>query len=295
MIKKLSKEPLVHFIAAGLLLFLVFGFFGSSSDELNNKTIEISKGQIDLMHSHWTRQLGRPPTESELQGLIDDHIREEILMQEALKMGLDKDDIIIRRRLAQKMEFVSGDMLTVEEPTEAEIQDYYSVHKEEFLVPGKVSFLQVYFSMDSRSEDKAFKLAEETKGELIQLAIEEIDFSKVGDGTMIPTEYLNRSNEQLNTDFGNTEIVEKLTEAPIANWSGPFISNYGMHLIYVLEREPQYIPDPDEVSSKIKNHLIEERQDVLDRQFMAELRSRYTIRINDEVASSYNYKYNDTP
>lgn len=295
MIKKLFKEPLVHFIVAGMLLFLVFAFFGNSSGEMNNKTIEISKGQIDLMHSHWTRQLGRPPTESELQGLIDDHIREEILMQEALKMGLDKDDIIIRRRLAQKMEFVSGDMLTVEEPTEAQIQDYYNGHKEEFLVLGKVSFLQVFFSMDSRSEDKAFKLAEKTKRNLNKLTLEEIDFSKIGDRTMIPTEYLKRSNKQLNTDFGNTEIVKKLTEAPISNWSGPFISNYGMHLIYVLERKHQYIPDLEEVSTKIKNHLIEARQDALDRKFMAEMRSRYTIKINDEVASSYNYKYNDTP
>lgn len=292
---KILKEPLLHFIAAGVLLFLVFGFFGNSSDGTDKKTIEISKGQIDLMHTHWTRQLGRPPTESELQGLIDDHIREEILMQEALKMRLDKDDIIIRRRLAQKMEFVSGDMLTVEEPTEAEIQDYYSRHKEEFLVPGKVSFLQVFFSMDSRSKNEAFKLAEKTKVELNQLAIEDMDFSKVGDRTMIPTEYLNRSQVQLKTDFGNTEIVEKLTEAQITKWSGPFISNYGMHLIYVLECETEYTPDLEKVSSNIKNHLIEERQEALDRQFMAELRSRYTIKINDEVASSYNYKYNDTP
>ncbi|NND16396.1 MAG: peptidyl-prolyl cis-trans isomerase, partial [Eudoraea sp.] len=88
MIKKLSKEPLVHFIAAGIVLFLMYGFFGNDDAE-KGKVLHISKGQIDLMHSHWTRQLGRPPTQEERQGLIDDDIKEEILMQEALTMGLD--------------------------------------------------------------------------------------------------------------------------------------------------------------------------------------------------------------
>ncbi|NOQ92978.1 MAG: peptidyl-prolyl cis-trans isomerase, partial [Flavobacteriaceae bacterium] len=135
MIKKLIKEPLFHFIIGGIILLFIFELFGNE-DTANNKTIQITKGQIDLMHTHWQRQLGRLPTETELQGLIDDHIREEILMQEALAMGLDKDDIIIRRRLAQKMEFVAGDMLTVKEPTSNEIKTYYESHKNELKESG---------------------------------------------------------------------------------------------------------------------------------------------------------------
>ena len=290
----LLKEPLLHFIAAGIVLFFVYGFFGQDVDESNAKTIQISKGQIDLMHAHWTRQLGRPPTDAELQGLIKDHIREEILMQEAIAIGLDKDDIIIRRRLAQKMEFVSGDMLTVEEPTESEIQSYYDNHKEEFLVPGKVSFLQVFFRMHSSAEEKSISLAEETKRELSRLDVDDIDFSNFGDRTMIQTEFIGLSEAQLSSEFGDTEIVEKVAEAEPNQWNGPFISNFGLHLVYVLDRDSAYTPALGEVAEKIKNRLIDERKELQDQKFMAELRSRYTIEINEEVIDTYNYKNDDT-
>ena len=291
---KLLKEPLLHFIAAGIVLFFLYGFFGQDADESNAKTIQISKGQIDLMHAHWTRQLGRPPTDTELQGLINDHIREEILMQEAIAMGLDKDDIIIRRRLAQKMEFVSGDMLTVEEPTATEIQTYYNKHKKEFLIPGKVSFLQVFFRMHSSAEEKSISLAEETKRELSQLDVDDIDFSNFGNRTMIRTEFIGLSEAQLSSEFGDTEIVEKVTEAEPNQWNGPFISNFGLHLVYVLDRDSAYTPALGEVSEKIKNRLIDERKELQDQKFMAELRSRYTIEINEEVTDAYNYKNDDT-
>ena len=290
---KLLKEPLVHFIIAGVVLFFIYGFFGKGADEPNEKTIQISKGQIDLMHAHWSRQLGRPPTESELQGLIDDHIREEILMQEARAMGLDKDDIIIRRRLAQKMEFVSGDMLTVNEPTDEEISKYFDLHKKEFHVPGKVSFLQVFFSVDARPEAQSMELAEKTKNKLNMLSVDDVDFLKFGDRTMVRTEYVALSKAQIISEFGNTEIAEKVAEAQMNIWEGPFRSNFGLHLIYILEREPDYTPELQEVTSKIKTSMIDERKELLDEQFMSELRSRYTIEIHDEVINNYNYKISE--
>ena len=290
---KLLREPLVHFIIAGIVLFFIYGIFGNSTSEATEKNIQISKGQIDLMHAHWTRQLGRPPSESELQGLIDDHIREEILMQEARAMGLDKDDIIIRRRLAQKMEFVSGDMLTAKEPTEAEISKYFDRHRQEFRVPGKVSFLQIYFSLDSRPKAQSIELAEKAKSTLNTLTIDEIDFLKYGDRTMLRTEHLTLSKAQLTSEFGDSEIVEKVAEAKMNSWEGPFISNFGLHLVYVLDREADYTPKLDEVASKIKSNMIEERKEILDQQFMAELRSRYTIEIHDEVINNYNYKISE--
>ncbi len=292
MIKKLGKEPLFHFIVAGIVLFFIFGLFGSSGST-NEKTIQISTGQIDLMHTHWTRQLGRPPTKTELQGLIDDHIREEILMQEALAMGLDKDDIIIRRRLAQKMEFVSGDMLTVKEPTIDEIKAYYETHLEEMKEPGEVSFLQIFFSVDKRKPEASELLANSLKSKLNKLDVSEIDLTKYGDRTMIRPDYIDLQADRLITEFGETEIIDHVLSTQLNKWAGPFSSNFGLHIIYVLDRKPGYIPEFEDVSEKIKRGMIEDRKEKLDKKFMAKLRERYTIEINDEVYKKYNYKSNE--
>lgn len=293
MINKLIKEPLVHFIAAGIVLFILFGVVGSNDSE-QEKVVQISKGQIDLMHSHWSRQLGRPPTEKELQGLIDDHIREEILMQEALAMGLDRDDIIIRRRLAQKMQFVSGEMLKAKEPTEDEISAYYEANKDDFREPGALSFLQLFFSVDQRDAAASERLAKEVKAELYRKSISETDLSQYGDRTMIRTSFEALPTDRLITEFGKSEIIDRLQNAAVGSWEGPVSSNYGLHLIYVLERKPGFLPEVEMVSEKIKKKMIDERVEELDQKFMAKLREQYTIEINDEVFENYNYQYKET-
>ena len=289
MIKKLIKEPLFHFIIGGIMLFFIFELFGND-DTANKKTIQITKGQIDLMHTHWQRQLGRLPTETELQGLIDDHIREEILMQEALAMGLDKDDIIIRRRLAQKMEFVAGDMLTVKEPTSNEIKTYYESHKNELKESGKISFLQIFFNVNKRKPETSESLASNLKYKLNGMDISDLDIIKYGDQTMLRSNYPDLQSDRLSSQFGETEIVEQLLNSPLNKWVGPVSSNYGLHLIYVLNRKPGYIPEFEDVSEKIKRKMIAIRKEKMDKKFMARLREQYTIEINDEVFKKYHYK-----
>jgi len=289
MIKKLIKEPLFHFIIGGIILLFIFELFGNDNTA-NNKTILITKGQIDLMHTHWQRQLGRLPTETELQGLIDDHIREEILMQEALAMGLDKDDIIIRRRLAQKMEFVAGDMLTVKEPTSNEIKTYYESHKNELKESGKISFLQIFFSVDKRKPETSESLASNLKYKLNGMDISDLDITKYGDQTMLRSNYPDLQSDRLSSQYGETEIVEQLLNSPLNKWGGPVSSNYGLHLIYVLNRKPGYIPEFEDVSEKIKRKIIAIRKEKMDKKFMARLREQYTIEINNEVFKKYHYK-----
>jgi len=289
MIKKLIKEPLFHFIIGGIILLFIFELFGNDNTA-NNKTILITKGQIDLMHTHWQRQLGRLPTETELQGLIDDHIREEILMQEALAMGLDKDDIIIRRRLAQKMEFVAGDMLTVKEPTSNEIKTYYESHKNELKESGKISFLQIFFSVDKRKPETSESLASNLKYKLNEMDISDLDITKYGDQTMLRSNYTDLQSDRLSSQYGETEIVEQLLNSPLNKWGGPVSSNYGLHLIYVLNRKPGYIPEFEDVSEKIKRKIIAIRKEKMDKKFMARLREQYTIEINNEVFKKYHYK-----
>lgn len=284
-----SKEPLLHFIIAGIAVFFIFEFTGNK-DGVDEKVIYVFAAQIDLMDNHWERQLGRPPTEDELQGLIDGHIREEILMHEAYAMGLDKDDIIIRRRLAQKMEFISGDMLTVAEPTEEEIEAFYNEHGEQFKEPGKVSFLQIYFSVDKRSPEESEALAAQLKSDLEEKDISTIDITELGDRTMIRPDYIDLSADGLKSEFGDAEIVEKVIQSPVNQWSGPVSSNYGFHLIYVLERKPDYIPALEDLAYTVKNEMIDERKKALDKQFMTELRERYTVNIDEAIFEKYKYK-----
>ena len=283
------KEPLVHFILAGFVLFLLFEFTGKK-EGVDEKNIHVTAAQIDLMLNHWVRQLGRPPSQEELQGLIDDHIREEILMQEAYAMGLDKDDIIIRRRLAQKMEFISGDMLTVAEPTEEEIESFYNENKETYKEPGMVSFLQIFFNVDKRTPEEAKRMALNVKKELEERENEAVDITQFGDPTMIRPEFRKLSADLIVREFGESEISEMLLEIPVNQWVGPVTSNFGLHLVYLTERQSDYIPELKEVAYKIKNEMIDERKKELDQKFMAELRKRYIVKVDDEVFEKFNYK-----
>jgi hypothetical protein len=287
--KSLFKQPLLHFVLVGLLLFLIYGFFGKNEADIAKSEIYITKGQIDLMRTHWTRQLGRVPTNEEMQGLINDFIREEILMREAIAMGLDKDDIIIRRRLAQKMEFIAGDMLTVKEPDSAEIANYYENNKALFQEPGNISFYQIYFSVDKRAEEASQDLAIKTREELSKQELSQIDFMSYGDRTMLQTEFMDLSVENLKSEFGAGEIVEKIPLAELNQWEGPYRSSFGLHLIYVTARKPAYLAEIKAVTGRIKAKIIEERKMAMDSMFIAEIRSRYRITINEAVQDEYDY------
>ena len=154
------KSPLLHFMVLGVLVFLLYSFFASRQPR-ESEEIVVSAQQIELLASMWQKQWRRPPTQQELDGLIQSYIREEVLYRQALSMGLDRDDTVIRRRLAQKIEFLAQDLAAQVEPTDQELRNYFVENPEKFEVPPRITFQHVYINLDQRGDSA------ETEAELI--------------------------------------------------------------------------------------------------------------------------------
>ena len=160
--KRLLREPLLHFLLLGAVIFAAFGFLSKRSSG-EPGTIVITQGQIENLAFAFAKTWQRPPTDPELAGLIRDRVREEIYYREALALGLDKDDTVIRRRLRQKMEFVSDDIAAQAEPTDADLDAYLQTHPDKFPVEQRFTFRQVYLNPDKRRANLAGDAAQLTQ------------------------------------------------------------------------------------------------------------------------------------
>ena len=147
-----TREPLVHFLVLGALLFGLFALVNNEASSKSPNRIEITSADVDRLQERWTKQWNRPPTETELKSLIEAYLREEILYREALALGLDQNDTIIRRRLAQKMEFLFEDLADQVEPTDEELKRYFDRNRDQYRLPARFSFAHVYFSVDQRGD-----------------------------------------------------------------------------------------------------------------------------------------------
>ena len=153
--KRFLKEPLLHFLLAGAAIFLLYGLLSPGMNAAN--TITIDDNDMEEVVSKFYAQWDRPPTENELQSILDKRIEQEVFYQEALTINLDHNDEIVKRRLAQKMQFLSNDLATMNEPTIDELKKYYDLHFENYLTPYSYSFYQLVFSQDNRKNPKLDK------------------------------------------------------------------------------------------------------------------------------------------
>ncbi|MEE4173291.1 MAG: peptidylprolyl isomerase [Xanthomonadales bacterium] len=281
---KWLREPLVHFLLIGGLLFLGFHFWGGGGPSTDR--IVITPGQIDSMVARFTRTWQRPPTEEELKGLIDDHVREEMAAREAMAMGLDRDDTIIRRRLRQKLEFLAEDAVTALPPTDAELERWFDAHAEDFRIEPEIGFFQVYLNPDKRGnsiQDDARKILEH-----LRAAGPPADNSLAGDALMLPNKVdLTRVGE-VSRVFGRSFADEILALEP-GRWSGPIASGYGLHLVYVTERKESRMPPLIEVRPMVERDLLAaRRKEALNAMYEAMLR-RYQVTVEqrgDEMGSA---------
>ena len=146
--KKWCKEPLLHFLMIGALIFVLFSIVNNDEMTVSNNKIVVSTDDIERLSSNWSRKWNRPPTVIELQGLVESFIREEVYYREALALGLDQNDTILRRRLMQKMEFLSNDLAELNTPDETALNDYFLDHQDKYELPARVTFTHIYFSRD---------------------------------------------------------------------------------------------------------------------------------------------------
>jgi hypothetical protein len=254
--KKLIREPFIHFIFLGLAIFLAYHFLSARADNQPGKIV-ITQGEITSMVIGFSRTWQRPPTHEELEGLIRDRVREEVYSREAIAMGLDRDDPIIRRRLQQKLEFVTDDVAAVAEPTDAELADYLKTHAASFGGDRRLTFSQVYLDPSRRGEH----LAQDANELLIQLRPQglDVDLSSLGDVFLLEHRFEAASTTEIAKQFGE-KFAAKLTDTPIGQWFGPVESGYGMHLVFVEARSERRLPELAEVHDAVRREWTNARR-----------------------------------
>ena len=268
---KILREPLLHFVVLGVGLFVLFGAIGEPAEERQDQIV-VSAAKIDNLAELFRRTWRRPPTRAELDGLIEDHVKEEILYREALALGLEQDDIVIRRRLRQKMEFISEDVAAQAEPGEGELRAFLTEHAERFREPSRISFAQVYLSPDRRGQD-AWSDAERV---LVALDAGRSDPAEAGDPFLLEQDHREVAAHDVERLFGGG-FAARLAELPVGRWSGPVESGYGLHLVLVRERTPARLPDLDEVRDAVAREWQAARREAANRTFYEKLRAGYEV------------------
>ncbi len=275
-LSRIIREPLLHFVLIGLLLFGVFAVVNRDSAGPANR-IAITRADIEQLQSLFQRQWQRPPTPQELQALVDGRIREEVLYREALALGLDRDDTIVRRRMAQKVEFLVSDTTVPSQPDAAVLAAYFEKNQERYREPARLSFTHVYFSSDRRG-GRAASDAEAALKRLKQTKRAPRQASALGDRFMLGYDYAERGTDEIARDFGQA-FVDAVAKLPIGQWSGPVASGYGIHLVYVSARTDSRVPPLSQVRERVAaDWVIDQRREANDRVYQR-LRSRYEITI----------------
>jgi hypothetical protein len=273
--KRLLKEPLLHFLVLGAAIFAVYNWLPrhTSSEQRN---IAITRGEIENLATIFARSWQRSPTEEELAGLVRDRVREEVYCREAKALGLDTDDSVIRRRLRQKMEFVSDDLATQGEPSDADLNTYLQAHPDSFRLAERFTFRQVYFNPAKHREN----LARDAAQLLAQLnqAGAKADVSEVGDSSLLEDMFKSVSASEVAAQLGE-KFAAKLDELSPNRWQGPVESSYGMHLVFIEERTKGRVPELAEVRDAVQREWANERRLEANEKFYQDLLKHYTVTI----------------
>lgn len=237
--RAILKEPLLHFLLIGALLFVVFGLVNEDEFAAADNKIVVSSGRIEQLGTIFSKTWQRPPTREELQGLIDDFVLEEIYYRQAVAMGIDRDDTIIRRRLRQKFEFLTDDIAAAIEPTEEDLYTYLAANEDFFRRQSTYTFEQVYINPDRSGEDLERFVSE-------QLAALRAGGTPGGGMGLLPAAFDDASRQEVDGSFG-LGFSAVLDELPAGEWLGPFRSGLGLHLIRLHARVDGTVPELGEI------------------------------------------------
>jgi hypothetical protein len=265
------REPLLHFLVLGGLLFGLFGLT-QEPDRDNGRQIRVTAAQVEQLRAQFRRTWMRPPTEAELVGLIERHIRGEVFYREALAMGLDQDDPYVRNRLGQKLEFLLDDLSAETEPGDETLGQYLQEHAERYREPARISFQQVYLNPDRHP-----RLKDDAAGMLGRLRAG-ADPAELGDASLLGQAFDDLSQPEIARQFGDG-FAEALLELEPGQWLGPIPSGLGAHLVRLMERQPARLPALGDVRSSVLRDWQDQRAREQKEQAYARLRQRYEITV----------------
>jgi peptidyl-prolyl cis-trans isomerase C len=276
LLKRCVREPLVHFVLIGATLFAVYSALHSKETASTDpKKIVLTANDLDQISLMWQAQ-GRPaPTTDQIQSLLDNKIREEVLYREALELGLDKEDTIVKRRMAQKMDFLAEDLSDLREPTREELKAWFGKNSERFKVPGRASFRHLYFSFDKHGQQTA-AVAAETLKKIEGKSSDSPEAAAVADPFMFQDYYGDRSFDELAKTFGPS-FARSLFAQQAGSWRGPIESGYGWHLVFIDSLTPAHVPDFEEVETDVRTQLISAQRDETKQRMYDQMKLHYEI------------------
>ena len=270
-VRGLAREPLLHFLAIGLALFLLYGHV--SPGDSDSRRIVISQSQLDDMVRQYQSTWTRSPTSAETRRLIDAYVHDEIVYREGLSMGLDKDDDVIKRRIRQKYELIAEEDKR-SEPTEADLTAYLKEHPAQFIRPAIVTFDQVYF-------DPAITSPEAVSA--IKAALQKgANPAILGQPSMLPRHIVNGEIDLVARDFGD-DFGKQVAKAPVGVWVGPLISGVGVHLVRVSARAPPDLPPLSQIRASVEREWESDRRSRSSLDDYRKARAGYDIVIKAKV------------
>jgi hypothetical protein len=270
----LLREPLLHFVVLGALLFAVYSFVDRGRGAAADTRIVLTPDELTRLVLLFQGQWRRHPTPEEFGRLVENRVQEEVLYREGLLMGLDKDDTMIKRRMAQKVQFVAEDVAASHEPSAAELKAWFEKNAARFQEPPRVSFRHLYFSPDRRGARARTDAADA----LARLAGQPQDTSRstLADPFMFHEYYRDRAPEYLGKEFGPA-FARAVARLPTGSWQGPIESGFGWHVAFVDTLVPGRVPSYEEVEDHVKTAWLGERKAMAwDKAYKA-MRAKYTV------------------
>ena len=279
MLRRLLREPLVHFLFLAGLIFAAYGLLAGRVE--TEEAIVVTPAKIEQMAAIFARTWQRPPTADELKGLIDDHVKEEIYVREAMRLGIDQNDTVIRRRLRLKMEFLDDAAAQATPPSEADLAAYLAAHPETFRTAPQVAFEQVYVDAGKRGT-----AATSDAAALLDSLRKDAAFaSSAGDPTLLPPAMPLTDRQGMAQLFGD-DFAAAVAALPPGDWQGPIASAFGLHLVRVTDRAEGGLPALAEIRAEVEREWLNDRRETLSRERLDELLTRYKVTIEPFTPSA---------
>lgn len=268
------RQPLLHFLVLGGLLYGVYlGVGDDGGGGADATTIHVGAGDIAALTESWTRTWRRPPTPDELVGMVKAYLEEEVLYREALALGLDRDDTIVRRRLRQKLDFLADNLIQITPPDEATLETYLAENQERYSEASRLTFYQVFIDParhgDALDDALAATLAELAAG---------ADPAGVGDPFVLPMTYDDVSVDKLARDLG-APFAEAIVALKHGSWTGPVASPYGLHFVRIDDIRAGGLPDLAAVREAVERDWYAEQRELARDTYFRELVGRYDVEI----------------
>jgi hypothetical protein len=272
LIVRLLREPLLQFLALGAMLFALYGLVGKRSADVPEKIV-VSASRIANLGDGFLRTWRRPPSGQELQGLIEDYVRDEVFYREGRAAGLDRDDVIIRRRVRQKMEFLAEDM-SVPEPSDEQLAAFLAANPERFRIDDHLTFHQIFLSATRRTN--TIESDSKHVASVLARADAAVDATALGDPFLLGEEFRSLSPSKVTSIFGEG-FAKRIAAIETARWQGPISSGFGEHFVFISERISGDLPPLDAVRPAVRREWANARRLEAERKLYASLRKRYEI------------------